>query len=440
MSQPPRWAPAPKLKRGLYVTGLCLLCLIIGQMFMLIGYGLMIVPDEYPGGSGGVPGRGVESPHSILFFALLDLGLGLVSSVLLLPFALRRVPERRIFEHPDQKVQTYKEPVSALVVTLFMIMISGFSGASFWATALAIISVCSRGVRRWLYWIPPVAILSSLAAYIFGPRIAGGQIMEVIIVNGFWWAMVGLFMAIGLLRWSRRRQMRAWRSEAAMARREAQAIIQAEQARAQKARAEERTRIAREMHDTLSHRLALISTYAGALDYRQDLDPATVRLTAKLVQETASTASAELRTVLDILRDDPEDTRPEPDLSDLEELMDEVRSAGVRVRSTVQGQDLATLPATLSRTLYRIVQEALTNVVKHAPGSLATIHWRGAQDRIELTVTNPVTASEHKDSVVTVGGFGLIGVDERAKTLGGSSTVTRTSDVFHLEVSIPWQS
>ncbi|MBZ6373688.1 MAG: histidine kinase [Kocuria palustris] len=210
-----------------------------------------------------------------------------------------------------------------------------------------------------------------------------------------------------------------------------------EHARAEQSRAQERTRIAREMHDTLSHRLALISTYAGALDYREDLDRDTVRSTARLVQQTAATASAELRTVLDILRDDPGDTRPEPDLRQLPELLAEFRAAGARIEMVGREVvDAEAVPDTAARTLYRILQEALTNAVKHAPGAPVTVRWSRRAGAVSLTVSNPQVADAHPEP----NGFGLVGLDERARGLGGTISTERTETMFRLEACIPCRS
>lgn len=422
------------MPRGAVVAVLTALAFFLGPVLSVGLYGLFSL-----GLASGDP-EFADFPYSeseLMWRMILDVGVGVVA-VVLLPFALRRAPESGVLDPGrDRSIHHLKEPTSALVVALIIGMLVATSAAAFPAWFIAVISISSRGIRRWIYWIPPVAVLSIVLSFVVTP--SSSVFWEVALVFALYLAMTALPIVIGLLRWSRRRQIRALRSEAAFAQREAQAVIRAEQARAEKTRAEERTRIAREMHDTLSHRLALISTYAGALDYREDLDRETVRSTARLVQQTAATASAELRTVLDVLRDDPADTRPEPDLTQLDGLLAEVRATGVRVDSTVAGPAAGTLPDTTSRTLYRMLQEALTNAVKHAPGAPVRVEWGGDENTVELTVTNPLTGLDHPGQSLS-SGFGLIGLEERAKALGGNVKTTKTATEFRLEASVPCRS
>lgn len=441
-----RAARSAKVKRRWMVAGLTALALVVGPVGALIVYGAMGLAVE----SGNAEVADFPfSPEQLLLMMVLDVAVGLVA-IGLLPLALRRAPESQILDEgrsTDQ--QQLKEPVSALVTALVIGLLVGVSSSAFPAWFIAVISVSSRGIRRWLYWIPVVALLSAVVSFFVFP--VESSVGDLLLVTALTLAMTALPVVIGLLRWSRRRQLRALRSEAATAHREAQAVIRAEQARAEKTRAEERTRIAREMHDTLSHRLALISTYAGALDYREDLDRETVRATARLVQQTASTASAELRTVLDVLREDPTDTRPEPDLRQVDDLIQQVRSTGVTVDSVVQRPDLAQIPDTISRALYRMVQEALTNAVKHAPGAPVAIRWHGDDQRVMLTVTNPLTETNPlrrgpgaRDAgaggSASSGGFGLIGLDERARALGGNVKTSQSAHEFRLEATVPCRS
>lgn len=426
----------PGSRRGWLIAGLTLTALVLGPLISLGTYGVMgslvadgtVSPEEYP-----------YSEEFIFAWMLVDTAVGLVA-VALLPIALRRAPEPKVLdEGPEVANLSLKEPRSALVAALVIGVLVGVSGAAFPAWFIAVVSVCSRGIRKWVFFIPPVAVLSAVGS-VFVVPMPESDIWVILMGIALSLAMTAVPVLIGLNRWSRRRQIRALRSEAATARREAEAVVREEQARAAKTRAEERTRIAREMHDTLSHRLALISTYAGALDYREDLDRDTVRSTARLVQQTAATASAELRTVLDVLRDDPTDTRPEPDLTQVDSLLEEVRATGAQVESLVQRPDLGQIPGTASRTLYRMLQEGLTNAVKHAPGAPVTVRWQGDDDEVRLTVTNPLTPSDHADSVHPASGFGLIGLDERARALGGSVRATETQSEFRLEAKVPCRS
>lgn len=424
-----------RVRRGWLIAILTLVALCLGPLISLTvfgGIGWMISEGTLP--TDEMP----LSVDQLMTLMLVDAGIGVVA-VGLLPFALRRAPEPTGHDDiHDPRHPRLEEPRSALIVALVVGLLAGVSGAAFPAWFIAVVSICSRGIRGWVYCVPPTALLAIALGYLFIPGPSAG-LWENLLVFTLAFSLTALPVVIGLWRWSRRRQIRALRSEAATARREAEAVVREEQARAAKTRAEERTRIAREMHDTLSHRLALISTYAGALDYREDLDRETVRSTARLVQQTASTASAELRTVLDVLRDDPSDTRPEPDLTVFDDLLEEVRSTGVEIECLLERPDLSTVPATTSRTLYRMAQEALTNAVKHAPGAPVTVRWHGDDDEVRLTVTNPLCRDARR-APDQRSGFGLIGLEERAKALGGSVKTVKTQEEFRLEATVPCRS
>jgi len=159
--------------------------------------------------------------------------------------------------------------------------------------------------------------------------------------------------------------------------------------RADQARAAERGRIAREMHDVLAHRISLLSLHAGALEYRPDAPPAEIAAGAAVVRESAAAALEELRDVIGVLREgtESEARRPQPTLADLPTLIDESRAAGMRIEA-----ELA-LPAdedggSAGRTAFRIVQEGLTNARKHAPGTAVSVKVAAGEDAIAIEVRN----------------------------------------------------
>ena len=185
-----------------------------------------------------------------------------------------------------------------------------------------------------------------------------------------WWLVLVIVAEAALVGWgqvTRARhaliaslQERARRAEAEQGRRVAEA------------RAAERTRIAREMHDVLAHRLSLLATYAGAIEYRPDAPPEQVARAAGVVRAGAHQALDELREVITVLREDDGDgdgaERPQPGLADLSRLVEESRDAGARIQLDDRVPDPAALPGAAGRTAYRVVQEGLTNARKHAPG------------------------------------------------------------------------
>ncbi len=209
------------------------------------------------------------------------------------------------------------------------------------------------------------------------------------------------------------------------------------------ARDAERTRIAREMHDVLAHRISLVAMHAGALAYREDLTREQTAETAATIQANAQLALAELRQVLGVLRagrvsDGVE--APQPTLAELPAMLADVREAGSQVQLDVlglRGADLSAIPVTLSRTSFRIVQEALTNARKHAVGELVSVRLEGEPGGfLELEVRNRVGVSV---GAASSAGVGLTGMTERAELSGGALTYGGQPDgSFLVRARLPW--
>jgi signal transduction histidine kinase len=254
-----------------------------------------------------------------------------------------------------------------------------------------------------------------------------------------WWLalMVAAYAALvgwGALAQARRALIASLRERAERA--------EAEQARrVSEARMLERTRIAREMHDVLAHRLSLLATYAGALEYRPDAPPGQLSEAAGVIRATVHKALDELRDVIGVLRDDEaEPSRPQPVLADLRGLVEESRDAGVRVELEDRVVDAGTVPAGAGRTAYRVVQEGLTNARKHAAGRpvLVTVDGqRGAQLVVEIR--NPLRADPLGPPAAPGTGTGLVGLTERVALAGGELgyEVTPAAE-FRLHARLPW--
>jgi signal transduction histidine kinase len=225
---------------------------------------------------------------------------------------------------------------------------------------------------------------------------------------------------------------RAWRAEAEQAR------------RVDEARRAERGRIAREMHDVLAHRLSLLATSAGALEYRPDAPPDQLARAAGVVRDGAHQALDELREVIGLLRDDadPSDDargRPQPTLTDLPRLIEESRAAGMSVQVDDRVDDGSALPATVGRAAYRVVQEGLTNARRHASGAQVRLTVRGsAGDGLTVDLRNPLADGVQRSSGGGSGN-GLIGLAERVRLAGGHlhHEVTAGGE-FRLSATLPW--
>jgi signal transduction histidine kinase len=189
---------------------------------------------------------------------------------------------------------------------------------------------------------------------------------------------------------------------------------------AEEARAAERRRIAREMHDVLAHRLSLLSVHAGALEFSADRPAEEIAEASGVIRESARAALEELRGVIGVLREDAGESLtqpPQPTLSDLPALVEESRAAGMRITARIELGDAAP-PTAVGRTAYRIAQEGLTNARKHAPGAAVTltVDAAGGDLRIEVRSLAPVAVA----SVPLPGaGTGLIGLAERVALAKG---------------------
>jgi signal transduction histidine kinase len=196
-----------------------------------------------------------------------------------------------------------------------------------------------------------------------------------------------------------------------------------EQLRIEQIRYAERTRIAREMHDVLAHRISLLSLHAGALEFRPNAPPEEIARAAAVIRASAHQALDDLRAVIGVLRDTTDGQGPQPPqqtLTALPELLEESRAAGMRIHAEVRLPDLAEVPDAIGRHAVRIIQEALTNARKHATWAPVELRLDGAPGHglvIEVRNPSPVLATGQPKIPGT--GTGLLGLAERAALSGG---------------------
>ena len=277
--------------------------------------------------------------------------------------------------------------------------------------------------------------------------VAGANIISAAIVPAYraphssWWLSMALSaVAIALFAmWGmfiRSRRQLVWSLHERAERAETEQWLLADNAR----RAE-RARIAREMHDVLGHRISLVALHAGGLEMRPDLPPQQVRQTAELLRTAAVQALEELRAVIGVLRDDNGGTEapmaPQPGLSDIPGLVDETRRTGADIDLTIAVTD--PLPSPLGRDAYRIVQESLTNVAKHAHGAATTVRVSGRPgDGLLIGVRNRLPVTSNMPPLPGAGA-GLLGLEERVGLAGG--TLHHGYDDaggFVVEARLPW--
>ncbi|RKE18777.1 sensor histidine kinase [Streptomyces sp. TLI_171] len=216
--------------------------------------------------------------------------------------------------------------------------------------------------------------------------------------------------------------------------------------RAARAVTEERVRIARELHDVVAHHLAMVSLQAGMAAYLVDADPATAKGALETIAATSREALEELRRLLVLLRVGPEDGddgaggaadfAPAPGLDRLEELVRRVGAAGVPTELRVEGEPFR-LPPGMELCAYRVVQEALTNVLRHAGPAQATVSVRYTPQALAVRISDDGGRPAPSDCPST-GGHGLIGMHERAKIYRGTvSAGPRAGGGFEVELHLP---
>jgi signal transduction histidine kinase len=181
--------------------------------------------------------------------------------------------------------------------------------------------------------------------------------------------------------------------------------------------AEERRRIARDLHDVIAHSVSVMVIQAGAAEDLLDRDPAAVLEPIRAVQETGRGALVEISRLLGLLREDGAELglAPQPRIDDLPELVAQTEAAGLPVDLRVEGT-ARSLPLGVDLSVYRITQEALTNVRKHSAAGRASVVLRYSEAAVELAVENDGVASTNGHR----GGHGLVGMRERVAVFGGS--------------------
>jgi signal transduction histidine kinase len=184
---------------------------------------------------------------------------------------------------------------------------------------------------------------------------------------------------------------------------------------AQRGAAEERLRIARDLHDVVAHRVSMIVVQAQAAAASMDASPEQARASMDAVEQSGRQALEELRSLLGVLHHERPDTRaPQPHLAEIEQLVSEAEKAGVPVTLVQEGEAVPVSPA-VGMAAYRVVQESLTNVVKHAPGQPARVAVRFDERELVVTVTN----GGFTESAGAGPGYGLAGMGERVRFTGG---------------------
>ncbi|MFD8417687.1 histidine kinase [Streptomyces sp. NPDC059650] len=361
-------------------------------------------------------------------------------------------------------------PVAVAVLTLVLGLLSPAVTVS--AMVALFTAAALRPVRVTAWLAAAAAVPVAVAQAWRGTSVLDPVVLGTLLVA---WTLVALSVGWGRFVRSRRKREAALTERARRADQEATRRTLEAQQRA-------REDIAREMHDVLAHRLSLLSVHAGALELNSSPDPADLGRAAGVIRESAHQALEDLRTVIGLLRTPgdrypslppsaalapeaaPETHQetsggalpeaPQPSLADLGRLADESRAAGMRLHLDVDVEELATTPALAGRTVFRIVQEGLTNARKHAPGAPVYVEVSGGRGAgLDIIVRNPAVPSGPSGSAPYTGGpassgtpggaipgsaQGLIGLAERAALAGGELRHGPSAGDFLLQAWIPW--
>ncbi|MFJ7118174.1 histidine kinase [Streptomyces albogriseolus] len=311
-----------------------------------------------------------------------------------------------------------------------MLPVSFLSETSGGVAVIALFTLAVHRPFRYVAWVAGAQLVLAPLYFWWRPDPDLPYAAAVVLVLVLTGATVGWGMFVR----SKRQLMLSLRDRARRA--ETEARLRAEQAQRLA-----REAIAREMHDVLAHRLTLLSVHAGALEFRPDAPRDEIARAAGVIRESAHEALQDLREIIGVLRaGDSEDAgRPQPTLAALDALVAESLQAGMKVTLEQRVTDAGSVPASVGRTAYRIVQEGLTNARKHAPGTEVTVSVAGGPGE-DLTVTVHNPAPEADVPPVPGAGQGLIGLTERATLAGGSLEHGRTPEGgFEVRARLPWQ-
>jgi signal transduction histidine kinase len=204
---------------------------------------------------------------------------------------------------------------------------------------------------------------------------------------------------------------------------------------AQRRAEQERIRIARDLHDVVAHTLTTINVQSGVAAHLLDREPRHAHTALTLIEDASREALAELRAILGVLRDDDQaPLEPAPTVEAVEQLVERARTAGLDVRLDVAGQRPERLPDAVQVATFRIVQESLTNATRHAPGTPARVRLAFESDRLVVGVKSGPGEPANGHGI----GVGIMGMKERAATVGGSLRAGPVLDGFHVDAELPY--
>jgi len=314
------------------------------------------------------------------------------------------------------------------------------------AASLSLLPVASGNELLNAWPVVPMAVLGFLAGRravdtggaltAFSAVAAVGLAVATARAEGWTWLITLVVELAVVLPWWLGRHLRLRADLASAGWERAERLERAQRVVAEQARLRERARIAEDMHDSLGHFLSLLALQAGALEVKASLDPS-ARESAAQLRATAVDATKLLHETIDMLREVAEADYGDPTQESINALVDRARDAGapVTLESTGERGDLSTM---VDRAAYRVVQESLTNAIKHAPGVPVTVSVAYGEDVTRVEVCNPMPSTPRPAEETGTGrGRGLLGLHERVRLLGGSLRSGRRDGVFSVVATLP---
>jgi signal transduction histidine kinase len=371
------------------------------------------------------------SRRSLLVDGALAAGLAVLVTLVTF-FASQNQPARRPFDigtvaligvATGALAARRRRPVAVLAVVFGAILVyfvAGYANGPIWlALIVAYVTAVLRGHRL-------AAAVTAVIGFAIFPwldfLIRDGEAPSAAVLAGLAAWLLVLLGGAEIVRFRRERAAEAIRM------REEESLRRA---------TEERLRIARELHDALGHHLSLINVQSGvALHLNEDL-PEQARTSLSAIKQASKEALIELRSVLDILREQGEQAPrfPTSTLARLGDLVSQAAAAGLEVRTEIEG-DVRPLPFGVDVAAFRIVQEALTNVTRHAPGATATVRLANGERDLTVQIDDDGGGSTTHGTVGT--GKGIVGMRERVDALGGELEVGhRPGGGFRVRVRLP---
>ena len=377
---------------------------LVTDLGIALVFGLLAIATELAGGSGATAG---------VDLALETLGGMLVAVALTVAVALRRL-----------------QPALALIFAWAGALLQMGFGRQPSPSDVAIFAVlyatAAYGTRR-VFW---GGFASAIAGAIIVPLYLVGRGVTAPLTANEWFAVAALLLASGfalMLAWVSgalvRTAMRATANSRAQRAAEAETIAE-----------QQRVRIARDMHDVVAHSLAVVIAQADGARYAAAADPQATTAALSTISSTARAALGDVRLLLTQLRHSQAEG-PQPTLADIETLYTRMRAAGLVVTAEVDPSPPGEPPAAIQLAVYRIMQEALTNALRHGVDPRVRVHLAWWPDRVELSIRNArATASV---APAAPGGHGLIGMRERAQLVGGRLTAEPEYGEFVVRATLP---